>query len=82
MKFFTIPQADGDDLIFTGIRNLRNYLKAHPEILTVERQWFVGNDYVGPDTFTRDQILKTPAKQLQAGQTLRWAYDHHTLNED
>lgn len=75
MKYFQVGCGD-DAPQFFSIRPLRAYLKEHPEIQSVDKWWWVGSDLIECEEVSRDQIFTKKAKQLKAGMTAQWAYEH------
>ena len=78
MKYFTAGEQPNEKQ-FTGIRALRQYLTEHPEVKTVTRWWWSGNDLIECIPVSREDILLKKAAELKAGQTAQWAYDHGRL---
>ena len=72
MKVFRI-ESDGKPIFFYRISDLRAYLKTHPDIQTVTRDWWYQHDLIECEDFSRDEILRTKAKKLTQGQTAQWA---------
>ncbi|MDD2765750.1 MAG: hypothetical protein PHE83_17445 [Opitutaceae bacterium] len=75
MKYF-VAGAKPNERTFSGVRALRSYLASHPEIATVTRHWWCGNDLIDCVEIPRADILQKPATDLKRGQTAQWACDH------
>lgn len=78
MKYFT-AKIDGKDEIIGRAGETKRYLKAHPEIESVVRWWWSGNDLIECEDYSRAQILGATVKQAETGATAQWAHDHHTV---
>jgi len=81
MKIFRVNMEGEKELFFYRVTSLRKYLKEHPEIKVVIRDWWYHNDLIECDEFDRDKILNSKATKLTKGQTAQWAMDHHALNQ-
>lgn len=79
MKYFAVEQKDKEDLLFTSITSLRQYLKEHVEIAKVYRYWWSGSDLVECTPYRRDEILINKARILKSGETAQWAIAHGRL---
>lgn len=76
-KYFTIQElGGGDGPFFSSVRALRAQLETMPEVQTVQRWWWSGDDLVDCEDVPRDEIMKTKAKKLKAGITAQWGHDH------
>lgn len=76
MKYFT-AKINGKDEIIGNAGETKRYLKAHPEIESVIRWWWSGNDLIECEDYSRQQILGATVKQSETGATAHWAHDHH-----
>ena len=76
MKYFT-AKIDGKDEILGSAGATKRYLKAHPEIETITRWWWSGNDLIDAQDFTREEMLAKTVKQSETGATAQWAISHH-----
>jgi len=64
---------------FYSIRAMRRWLRDHPEVLTVTREWWSRGDRIEVREMTRDQIFGRPASALTRGATAQWGQDHPGL---
>ncbi len=73
-KFWATPRDEGArGWIFARIGELRKYLREHPEVPGAWRWWTSGNDDVGQEYYTRDELLAPGAgKRVTRGHTVRW----------
>jgi hypothetical protein len=85
MKYFETDEPQGSKFwsstrdpgatgwIFTRIGELRKYLREHPEVPGAYRWWTSGNDDVGQEYYTREELLAQGAgKRVTRGHTVRW----------
>ncbi len=63
--------------IFVRVGDLRRYLREHPEVPGAYRYWTVGNDDVGRDWYSREELLAPGGgRRAMRGHTLRWGRAH------
>ncbi len=78
MKYF-VADIDSKEEFLGSASAAKRFLKAHPEVQTVSRYWWSGDDLIEVTEYTRDQILGTTVRNLGKGETAQWAYNHGSL---
>jgi hypothetical protein len=76
MKYFT----DGDKILGSAT-SAKRYLRDNPNVATVQRYWWYGNDLIECEDYTREQILGETAHTLTQGETAQWAHDHGRFSQ-
>lgn len=71
MKYF----MDGDRMIGSAT-NAKRYLRENPQVETLARYWWSGNDLIECEDYSREEILGNTARKLTEGETAQWALDH------
>lgn len=76
-KYFTIEElGGGDGPYFYSVRELRAKLSEMPEVQTVQRWWWSGNDLIECEDVSREMIMQTKARRLTSGATMKWSIEH------
>jgi hypothetical protein len=72
MKFWEIDTVEGP----ATLRQVREVLRAHPEIKGAHLSHWCRDDFVGSEFHGRDEVLSRPKRALEAGATAQWAWSH------
>lgn len=76
MKYF----QHGNQIVGSAT-SAKRYLRDNPQVETLTRYWWSGQDLIECDDYSRDQILGKTARTLTEGETAQWALDHGRFSQ-